>query len=145
MSVNQRLREFVEVNKISPPDLYRSIGASRMEYSSWVTLNKAMSLSRVQSLLLAYPELNARWFLLGLGKMLEDSSPIQNQVIIDKKQWEEQQNQKEIIDLLKEQNLNLKERITDLRTIIEAKQALLEEQIKTLNTLNAQLKATSND
>ena len=139
MSVNQRLREFVEVNKISPPDLYRSIGASRMEYSSWVTLNKAMSLSRVQSLLLAYPELNARWFLLGTGKMLEDSSPIQNQVIIDKKQWEEQQNQKEIIAMFKEQNATLKEQISDLRVIIQDKQALLEEQIKNFNTLNSQL------
>jgi len=76
MTINQRLKEFVDQNNIAPPDLYRKIGVSRMEYSGWISAGRPISVTKLQAILQLYPDLNARWFLLGEGS-LQENTPMQ--------------------------------------------------------------------
>jgi hypothetical protein len=71
MSYNDRLKEFIDTNKIHYPDLYKKIGASRMEFYCWLNTGKAISLGKIIAILQLYPQLNARWFLTGEGDMQE--------------------------------------------------------------------------
>ncbi len=146
---NQRLKEFVEFNKINPANLYKGIGASRMEYSSWIHLNKPISLNRIIALLELYPFLNSRWLLTGQGEMQEDYVP--NMTINHDL---EQQKSIEVNNVLVEQltirlksleeyNETLKDRIKDLDYIRTVKEKLLSDQITALTAENASLKSLS--
>ena len=73
MTINQRLKEFIDLNNIAPPDFYRKLGVGRMEYSGWITAGRAISVTKLQSILQLYPELNARWLMLGEGIMQENT------------------------------------------------------------------------
>ena len=119
MTINQRLKEFVDHNNISAPDLYRKIGVSRMDYSGWITAGKPISVNKLQAILQLYPDLNARWLLLGEGTM-QENTPMQN---LDPLPVCDNCTSKQIqIDLLTENTktlneyiLVLKENINDLR------------------------------
>ena len=135
---NQRLKEFVEFNRITPSELYKGIGASRMEYSSWIHLNKPISLNRIIAILELYPKLNSRWLLTGRGQMQDDYIP---NIITDPHQ--EQQNTNQINNILIEQltkrqesieefNESLKDRIKDQKYIMNVKEKLLLDQIESL-------------
>ena len=136
---NQRLKEFVEFNKINPANLYKGIGASRMEYSSWIHLNKPISLNRIIALLELYPFLNSRWLLTGQGEMQEDFVP--NLTINHDL---EQQKSIEVNNVLVEQltrrlksleeyNETLKDRIKDLDYIHKSKEQILLDQVNSLS------------
>ena len=135
MTVNQRLREFVEANKISPPDIYKRIGATRMEYSGWITLGRAISLTKVQAILELYPDLNARWFLTGDGEMQEGYIAKKQPLIAYDDSPESQFKQKQVdqlfeqIKVLVDHNNTLKGRVTDLQTIIDYKQSIIDKQV----------------
>jgi|GEM_PF-1589492 len=142
---NQRLKEFVEFNEITPADLYKGIGASRMEYSSWIHLNKPISLNRVIALLELYPKLNSRWLLTGKGSMQDDYVPVINDHHL------ELQKTNQINSILLEQftirqkaieeyNDTLKDRIKDQIFIMTVKEKLLQDQIDSLTVENVKLK-----
>lgn len=71
MSISQRITEFMEKKKFTPPEFYKPVGIGRIEFSSWVNSGKAISVMRIVSILRTYPEINARWFLTGDGEMME--------------------------------------------------------------------------
>lgn len=72
MTINQRLREFFESKKIDAPTFYRSIGSERGEWSGWINTGRAISVAKIQNILNSCPDLNARWFLTGVGPMIEN-------------------------------------------------------------------------
>ena len=120
MTINQRLKEFVDQNNIAAPDMYRKIGVSRMEYSGWITAGKPISVNKLQTILQLYPDLNARWLLLGEGEMQENIPVNQSRVRLP--ECENCTSKQIQIDLLAEniKTLNeyvlvLKENINDLR------------------------------
>ena len=120
MTINQRLKEFVDQNNIAAPDLYRKIGVSRMEYSGCITAGKPISVNKLQTILQLYPDLNARWLLLGEGEMQENIPVNQSRVRLP--ECENCTSKQIQIDLLAEniKTLNeyvlvLKENINDLR------------------------------
>ena len=120
MTINQRLKEFVDQNNIAAPDLYRKIGVSRMDYSGWITAGKPISVNKLQTILQLYPDLNARWLLLGEGEMQENMPVNQSRARLP--ECENCSSKQIQIDLLAEniKTLNeyvlaLKENINDLR------------------------------
>jgi len=120
MTINQRLKEFVDHNNISAPDLYRKIGVSRMDYSGWITAGKPISVNKLQAILQLYPDLNARWLLLGEGTMMDNGSADQNKTPLPScDNCASKQIQIELLTentkTLNEYILVLKENINDLR------------------------------
>ena len=85
--------------------------------------------------------MSARWFITGKGEMMDLSCLANDKILLDRREWEEYQNNKQFVDLLKDQNLTLKAHIKDLQTTMEDKQLLFEEQIKNMNILFAQFKS----
>ena len=81
MTINQRLKDFIDLNNIAPPEFYRKLGVGRMEYSGWVTAGRAISVTKLQSILQLYPELSARWLLLGEGVMQENAPAYRTKVL----------------------------------------------------------------
>ena len=120
MTINQRLKEFVDQNNIAAPDLYRKIGVSRMDYSGWITAGKPISVNKLQAILQLYPNLNARWLLLGEGEMQENMPVNQSRARLPEcENCTSKQIQIELltenIKTLNEYVLALKENINDLR------------------------------
>jgi len=70
-TINNRLKEYIELNNINPPDFYHKVGASRMEYFSWMNESRPIPLRYLLAILNFYPNLNARWLLLGDGNSTE--------------------------------------------------------------------------
>lgn len=77
MTVNERLRAFIEYkdrqNKASDLEKFTistfclSIGTSKAFVSS---MRKSVSIDKIESIALIYPELNILWLLLGKGEMI---------------------------------------------------------------------------
>ena len=121
MTINQRLKDFIDLNNIAPPEFYRKLGVGRMEYSGWVTAGRAISVTKLQSILQLYPELSARWLLLGEGVMQENAPAYRTKVLSVCDECTSKQIQ---IDLLNENIkilngyvLDLKENLNDLRQV----------------------------
>lgn len=149
-TLNQRLKEYLEYNRISPPDFYKTLGITRMDYSGWVNEGRSISISKVQAILELYQDMNARWFLLGEGTMSEryedESSGSGDMKYIDCPQCDARQEQ---IDILKDQIDNLKDHITSLkdnagilRTKVADKETIIEQKSKELDNLKAQIKSS---
>ena len=69
ISINERLKEFVELEKISSPEIYKKIGVHRSIWSGWMNQGKAISVEKLTALFRTLPNLNARWLLTGEGNM----------------------------------------------------------------------------
>ena len=121
MTINQRLKEFIDLNNIAAPDFYHKLGVARMEYSGWITAGRAISVAKLQLILQLFPDLNARWLLLGEGAMQENAPVYRAKEIVICDECTSKQIQ---IDLLSE-NIkvltgyvqDLKENLNDLRNI----------------------------
>lgn len=72
-TLNERLKEYLEVEKISAPNIYNKIGVSRTNWFGWISQNKAIPLNKVQAIIALLPNINARWLLTGEGEMLVGS------------------------------------------------------------------------
>ena len=70
--ITQRLKKFIEKEKISSSDVYKKIGTSRSTWSGWLNEGRAIPVDKFSSILNELPKLNARWLLTGKGKMLNN-------------------------------------------------------------------------
>ena len=119
MTINQRLKEFIDLNNIAPPEFYRKLGVGRMEYSGWITAGRVISVTKLQSILQLYPDLNARWLLLGEGAMQENAPAYRAKILPICEECTSKQIQIELLNdnikILNEYVTALKETIVDLR------------------------------
>lgn len=70
MTINQRLKEYFEFEKIHVPDIYKKLGVGRTVFFGWLNQGKAIPLNKLQQIVILLPALNARWLLTGEGEMI---------------------------------------------------------------------------
>lgn len=70
-TVNQRLKQFVERKKLSNKEFANSILVSEVSVSRWFSLIESFPLKHLNTLLLKFPDLNARWLITGDGDMFD--------------------------------------------------------------------------
>jgi len=71
MSVKERIINFISYKKLSKSEFCRSIGVS----SAFVTsMRVSIQPDKIESIAIAYPELNTGWLLTGEGAMLKEAS-----------------------------------------------------------------------
>lgn len=80
-AINQRLKEYFESKKIEAPEFYKKIGVERGEWSGWMNSNKAISVLRIQDILINCPDLSSRWLLIGEGNMIESLAETKTYVL----------------------------------------------------------------
>jgi transcriptional regulator with XRE-family HTH domain len=69
--MEERIRKFIEYKGISPSELADAIGVQRSNVSHVLNGRNKPSFQFIEKLLHIYPEINAKWLLLGEGKMVE--------------------------------------------------------------------------
>lgn len=70
-SINERLRKFLEDNKISFIDFRKKINVLKaQQVSNWMTLREHIPDKYIRETVVQYPEINARWLLTGEGEMM---------------------------------------------------------------------------
>jgi transcriptional regulator with XRE-family HTH domain len=71
--MEERIRKFIEFKGISPSELADEIGVQRSNVTHVLKARNKPSFQFIEKLLQAYPELNAKWLLLGTGNMTESA------------------------------------------------------------------------
>lgn len=79
--MEDRIRKFMEFKGISPSELADSIGVQRSNVTHVLKARNKPSFQFIEKLLQIYPDLNAKWLLLGVGNMLE--SPAKSRTLFD--------------------------------------------------------------
>lgn len=94
--MEDRIKKFMEYKEISPSELADTIGVQRSNVTHVLKARNKPSFQFIEKLLQIYPEINAKWLLLGEGNMIEGISkprtlfdsipePETNKVITEKK------------------------------------------------------------
>jgi len=71
--MEDRIKKFMEYKGISPSELADAIGVQRSNVTHVLKGRNKPSLQFMEKLLTIYPEINAKWFILGIGNMIEGS------------------------------------------------------------------------
>ncbi len=71
--MEDRIRKFMEYKGISASELADSIGVQRSNVTHVLKARNKPSFQFIEKLLQVYPELNAKWLMLGIGNMVETS------------------------------------------------------------------------
>jgi len=71
MSINQRLEILLHEKKISQAELGSKIICKAQVISNWMTGKENVSSRYSIKILEVFPDINARWFLFGVGDMYE--------------------------------------------------------------------------
>ena len=71
--MEDRIKKFMEYKGISPSELADSIGVQRSNVTHVIKGRNKPSFQFIEKLLQIYPEINAKWLLLGEGNMVEGS------------------------------------------------------------------------
>jgi transcriptional regulator with XRE-family HTH domain len=71
MAISERLTHLIELEK-NQAEFSKKTGLGRGTISQIVNGNRNMSSATMELVLIAYPKLNARWFILGEGSPWED-------------------------------------------------------------------------
>jgi transcriptional regulator with XRE-family HTH domain len=79
--MEDRIRKFMEYKGISPSELADTIGVQRSNVTHVLKARNKPSFQFIEKLLQIYPELNAKWLLLGTGSMVE--TPVKNRTLFD--------------------------------------------------------------
>ncbi|MFY9152579.1 MAG: helix-turn-helix transcriptional regulator [Prolixibacteraceae bacterium] len=79
--MEDRIRKFLEYKGISPSELADSIGVQRSNVTHVLKARNKPSFQFIEKMLQIYPELNAKWLLLGTGNMVENS--VKNRNLFD--------------------------------------------------------------
>src|ERR1035437_3622584 len=69
--MEERIRKFMEYKGISPSELADSIGVQRSNVTHVLKARNKPSFQFIEKMLQIYPELNAKWLLLGTGTMVD--------------------------------------------------------------------------
>jgi transcriptional regulator with XRE-family HTH domain len=72
--MENRIKRFLEIKGISSSELADSIGVQRSNISHVLNGRNKPSFQFIEKLLQTYPELNAKWLLLGEGNMIDGIS-----------------------------------------------------------------------
>ena len=72
--MEERIRKFMEYKGISPSELADTIGVQRSNVTHVLKARNKPSFQFIEKLLQVYPELNAKWLLLGVGSMVDAPS-----------------------------------------------------------------------
>jgi transcriptional regulator with XRE-family HTH domain len=94
--MEDRIKKFMEHKEISASELADAIGVQRSNVTHVLKARNKPSFQFIEKLLQIYPEINAKWLLLGEGNMIEGISksrtlfdsipePVINSVIPEKK------------------------------------------------------------
>ncbi len=70
--MNDRIRQFMSYKGLTSSELADSIGIQRSNLTHVLNGRNKPSFPFISKLLEAYPEINAKWVLLGQGEMLEN-------------------------------------------------------------------------
>jgi len=74
ITVNERLRKFVEKEELAFTQFSKIVHASSVQQvSNWMTCRENIPEKYIKATLLAFPRLNARWLLIGDGYMYGDA------------------------------------------------------------------------
>lgn len=68
--MKDRIREFMDQRKLSPSELADIIGVQRSNVSHVLSGRNNPGSAFIEKLLHSFPELNARWLILGAGQMI---------------------------------------------------------------------------
>jgi len=71
--MEERIRKFMEYKGISPSELADTIGVQRSNVTHVLKNRNKPSFQFIEKMLQVYPDLNAKWLLLGTGPMVEAS------------------------------------------------------------------------
>lgn len=71
--MEDRIRKFMEYKGISPSELADSIGVQRSNVTHVLKSRNKPSFQFIEKMLQVYPDLNAKWLLLGTGNMIESN------------------------------------------------------------------------
>lgn len=71
--MEERIRKFMEYKGITPSELADSIGVQRSNVTHVLKARNKPSFQFIEKMLQIYPELNAKWLLLGTGNMVDIS------------------------------------------------------------------------
>lgn len=71
--MEERIKKFMEYKGISPSEFADSIGVQRSNVTHVLKNRNKPSFQFIEKMLQIYPELNAKWLLLGKGNMIENS------------------------------------------------------------------------
>lgn len=71
--MEDRIRKFMEYKGISPSELADTIGVQRSNVTHVLKSRNKPSFQFIEKMLQVYPDLNAKWLLLGTGPMVEAS------------------------------------------------------------------------
>jgi len=74
--MEDRIQKFIEFKGISPSELADTIGVQRSNVTHVLKARNKPSFQFIEKLLLAYPELSAKWLLLGTGNMIDSTIKI---------------------------------------------------------------------
>ncbi len=72
--MEDRIKKFMEYKGISPSELADSIGVQRSNVTHVLKARNKPSFQFIEKMLQIYPELNAKWLLLGTGSMVETAN-----------------------------------------------------------------------
>ena len=69
--MEDRIRKFMEYKGITPSELADTIGVQRSNVTHVLKSRNKPSFQFIEKMLTVYPDLNAKWLLLGTGPMVE--------------------------------------------------------------------------
>lgn len=75
MTIGERIKLLLAAKKMTQADLSRDFNVTRGTINQWVSTDKTIGYETICRFLNRFPDLNARWFLLGTGEMF-DKTPI---------------------------------------------------------------------
>lgn len=80
--MNNRIRKFMEVQKLTPSELADNIGVQRSNVTHVLNGRNNPSFPFIEKLLKKYPKLSAKWLIMGEGEMME-GKPVFNASLFD--------------------------------------------------------------
>lgn len=86
MTINQRVKEYLDFKNVSYAELGRMIISKRGDVSSWFNEKSMVEIppKKVLEIIKVYKDLNARWLITGEGEMLE-SNAMNPQIVAEPK------------------------------------------------------------
>ncbi|MHA7109370.1 helix-turn-helix domain-containing protein [Sunxiuqinia elliptica] len=86
--MNSRIKNFMDHKGLSSSELADTIGVQRSNVTHVLHGRNKPSFQFISKLLETYPEINAKWLIMGNGTMLEDGSKDQVQPVLFEQQQE---------------------------------------------------------
>jgi len=79
--MEERIRKFMEYKGISPSELADTIGVQRSNITHVLNGRNKPSFQFIEKMLQIYPDLNAKWLLLGTGAMVD--APVKSRTLFN--------------------------------------------------------------